>query len=177
LVSTLIADPHRYAIVIIDSEYRFDVTRLVSPSSHVDESENVNDKSLPATLADLGHVYVYRPARSSLRPRSGALSDEPPQDQTQISIAAAEHHMLYGAHASRGRAWWGTVVIGGSGGDVNAGWKGWMDVQRREIAPFGVGVSAEEALAERDRRNEFVQQRGWEGRSRVGVYPWGERGR
>ncbi|KAH6652484.1 hypothetical protein BKA67DRAFT_536223 [Truncatella angustata] len=162
LTSTLIAAPHRHAIVIVDVDHRFDVTRLIAPSA---------DRNLPARPGDLAHIYIYRPARSS--PHSAATGD-PPHNQTQAAISAAQQHMLYGAHASRGRVWWGTLVVGGSGGDVNAGWRGWMDVQREEVAPFGLGVSAEEALEERDKRYERVRERGWEGRSRVGVYSWGQ---
>ncbi|KAK6214179.1 39S ribosomal protein L22, mitochondrial [Pestalotiopsis sp. IQ-011] len=158
IVSTLIASPHRHAVVIVDADHRFDATRLVA----------AGDESLPASQDDLRHVYVYRPARSSFR--ANVTSEA--MDQTQASVAAAQQHMLYGAHASRDRAWWGTVVVGGSGGDVNAGWKGWMDVRRSEVAPFGVGMSLEEALLERERRQERVRERGWEGRCREGVYSW-----
>lgn len=155
-------------MAIIDVDHRFDVTRLVAPSS-IQVAEH-----LPAGIEDLKHIYIYRPARSSLRTSTGD-EDEPAQSQNQIqvSVTAAQQHMLYGAHASRNRVWWGTVVIGGGGGDVNAGWKGWLDVQRTEVAPFGVGMSAEEALMERDRRHEMITERGWEARSRVGVYSWG----
>lgn len=168
LISTLIAAPNGHTVVIVDVDHRFDVTRLIATNAE-------QDKDFPAEISDLKHVYMYRPARSSLRP--GITADEDgsmAQNQIQASISAAQQHMLYGAHSSRSRVWWGTVVIGGSGGDVNAGWKGWMDVQRKEVGPFGVGISTEEALQDRDRRHERAVERGWEGRSRVGVYSWGE---
>lgn len=158
-MSTLIAPPHRHAVVVVDADHRFDATCLVAAEK---------DESLPASRDDLRHVYVYRPARSSFR--ANVTSEA--SDQAQACVAAARQHMLYGAHASRDRAWWGTVVVGGSGGDLNAGWKGWMDVRRSEVAPFGVGLSLEEALLERERRHERVRERGWEGRCREGVYSW-----
>ncbi|ETS74709.1 hypothetical protein PFICI_13193 [Pestalotiopsis fici W106-1] len=181
IVSTLLASPHRYAVVIVDADHRFDVTRLLSPStpaagsSEQDvevEAEAVVNQALPAKRQDLRHLYVYRPARSRFRPGVEPANDSPLPDQTQACIAAAQHHMLYGAHPSRDRAWWGTIVVGGGGGDVNTGWKGWMDVRRTEVAPFGVGLSIEEALSERERRHERVSERGWEGRCREGVYSW-----
>ncbi|KAH8646661.1 hypothetical protein BX600DRAFT_154148 [Xylariales sp. PMI_506] len=38
LVSTLIASPHRYAVVVVDVDHRFDVTRLVVSSPHYTSS-------------------------------------------------------------------------------------------------------------------------------------------
>ncbi|KAI8964281.1 hypothetical protein F5Y11DRAFT_101271 [Daldinia sp. FL1419] len=165
LISTLIAKPHNYTIVIIDAESRFDVTRLVSPNS----SSSTGNKSYPAQLSDLHHVYVYRPTQG--------------QDQVRAAIKAAGERMLYGAHGSRAREWWGTVVMsGGSGvgggasvkGDVNAGWKGWLRVEREEVAGFPAGIGAEEALRDRDKRQEVVEDAGWVAGSRVGSYLWRE---
>ncbi|KAI0120964.1 hypothetical protein BJ170DRAFT_688383 [Xylariales sp. AK1849] len=176
LVSTLIAVPHCYAIVIIDCDWKFDVTRLVN-SSTTNRTKDTGQpgavggeespkSDYPAQVPDLKHVYIYRPARSS----------PPAQQQTAASVAHAQSHLLYGAHASRDRVWWGTIVVGGRGGHVNAGWKGWMDVQRREVAGFGVGLSVEEALLERQKREESVRGRGWEARCRWGTYSFGEEG-
>lgn len=56
-----------------------------------------------------------------------------------------------------GREWWGTVVVGGPGGDVSAGWKGWARVERAGGNGFCAGISAEEALRERqDGGEEWV---------------------
>ncbi|KAI1655430.1 hypothetical protein F4813DRAFT_366952, partial [Daldinia decipiens] len=87
--------------------------------------------------------------------------------------------MLYGAHGSRAREWWGTVVIGGGSGasvkgDVNAGWKGWLRVEREEVAGFPVGISVEEALRDRNKRQEVVEDAGWVASSRVGSYVWSD---
>ncbi|KAK6846207.1 hypothetical protein PG987_001395 [Apiospora arundinis] len=174
LISTLIAAPHNYTVTIIDADHRFDVTRLLVDSS----TSNTTSTSYPATRDDLKHIYVYRPARSA------------DQSQIQASLAAARDHMLYAPHASRGRAWWGSVVVGGTGGgfggsatvdgrgerlvaDVVASWKGWLYVQREEVSGFGVGMSVEEALSEREKRAELVRNRGWEARAREGAYTWG----
>ncbi|KAI0473043.1 hypothetical protein GGR56DRAFT_697938 [Xylariaceae sp. FL0804] len=185
LVSTLVAAPHSYAVVVVDVEGRFDVTRLVvdHPSSSssssssssfapTDPRSSSSSTSHPATLADLRHLYVYRPARGA--------------GQAAASVAAAADYMLYGAHGSRGREWWGTVVIGGGGGgdgtggggggggggDVNAGWRGWLRVDRAEVPGFPVGASVEEALRERDVRQEAVDAAGWVASSPWGSYAW-----
>ncbi|KAK8085169.1 hypothetical protein PG997_006440 [Apiospora hydei] len=163
LVSTLIAAPHNYAVTIVDADHRFDVTRLVSDSSRAPTApvsgppNAATPNPYPATKSDLKHLYVYRPARSAN------------QAQVQASLAAAREYMLYAPHASRNRAWWGSVVVGGTttgtgtgggGGekqkrlvaDVVASWKGWLHVQRQEVPGFGVEMSVEEALGERERR-------------------------
>ncbi|XXH03275.1 hypothetical protein Hte_009673 [Hypoxylon texense] len=177
LISTLIAEPHNYAVVVVDAESRFDVTCLVassappSPNSppHLHHSSNNN---YPAKPSDLRHLYVYRPPRG--------------QDQVRAAVEAAREWMVYGAHGSRAREWWGTVVIGagagagagaggsGSGvkGDVNASWKGWLRVEREEVAGFAAGASVEEALRDRDKRQEVVDGTGWVASSRAGRYVW-----
>lgn len=180
LISTLIAAPHNYTITIVDADHRFDVTRLLSdPSASTAPPTNTaRPNPYPATKNDLKHVYVYRPARSAN------------QSQVQASLAAAREYMLYAPHASRTRAWWGSVVVGGTTGgfggplavdrrgerlvaDVVASWKGWLHVQRQEVPGFGVGMSVEKALGERERRAELVRNRGWEARAREGAYAWG----
>ncbi|KAK6951465.1 hypothetical protein Daesc_008000 [Daldinia eschscholtzii] len=161
LISTLIAEPYNYTVVVVDADSRFDVTRLVNsrfPGSTV--------SSYPAQLSAIRHVYVYRPARG--------------QDQVRAAVAAAGEWMLYGAHGSRAREWWGTVVIGGSGtgggpsvkGDINAGWKGWVKVEREEIEGFPADFSVEEALRDREKRQKVVDDAGWVASSRVGSYLW-----
>lgn len=178
LVSVLVAAPHCYAVVVIDADHRFDVTRLVSAPSRPARPQDPAT-ALPATEDDLRHLYVYRPAPSSQFRGFRAGNEDPAlpnrgSDQARSCVAAAREHMLYGAHASRDRRWWGTIVVGGGGGDVNTGWKGWMEAQRREVPGFAAGLSIEEALRDRDRRHERVRERGWEGRTRFGTYVWGE---
>ncbi|KAI2618311.1 hypothetical protein GGS26DRAFT_574984 [Hypomontagnella submonticulosa] len=86
--------------------------------------------------------------------------------------------MVYGDHGSRAREWWGTVVLGGGGSgarsDVSVGWKGWLRVEREEVPGFAAGVSVEEALRDRNKRQEVVNGAGWVAMSRVGGYVWKE---
>ncbi|ORY56315.1 uncharacterized protein BCR38DRAFT_451014 [Pseudomassariella vexata] len=175
LISTLIAAPHCYAVVVVDADYRFDVTRIVVRNSNdngstsgasfqnpqSDDGKVKVSSSYPATTQDLKHLYVYRPARSPAA--------------VKAAVSSAAEYMLYAAHGSRDRAWWGTVVINGTGGDVNAIWKGWLEVRREEIAGFGVGMCVEEALKEREKRQATADARGWEAVAaggRLGVYRW-----
>ncbi|KAI1112692.1 hypothetical protein F5Y14DRAFT_252751 [Nemania sp. NC0429] len=148
LISTLVSRPHNYTVVVVDTEHKFDVTRLVGGAAAAQPS------CYPATPADLAHVHVYLPGRG--------------REGVRAALAGVDEFMLHGAHASRGRAWWGTVVIGGTGGHVNAGWKGWLRVDRAEVGGFAVGLSAEEALAERETRQRVVDAAGW-----VASSPWG----
>ena len=179
LISTLIAAPHNYTITIIDADHRFDVTRLLSDSpASTAPHDAARPNPYPATKNDLKHIYVYRPAPSAN------------QSQVQASLAAAREYMLYAPHGSRTRAWWGSVVVGGTAGsgfvgpavdgrgerlvaDVVASWKGWLHIQREEVAGFGLGISVEEALGERERRAELARNRRWEARAREGAYAWG----
>ncbi|KAI0438490.1 hypothetical protein F4803DRAFT_91545 [Xylaria telfairii] len=149
LISTLISPPHAYTVVVIDTEGKFDATRLVAKTAEH-----------PATPADLEHVHVYRPGRGIGR--------------VKAVLETLDDFMLYGAHASRGREWWGTVVIGATGGHVNAGWKGWLRVDREDVAGFQVGFSLEEAVRERGRRQAAVDKAGWAATSHWGTYAWKE---
>ena len=128
------------AVLVIDIEGRFDVTRLTCPN------------------ADLHHVYVQTTPRSS------------PEVLRNI-VSQADDFMLYSkdTRISSDREWWGTMVLGGLGaGDLVAGWKGWLRVDREAVRPFPPGISVEEALLQRDARNKAVQAAGWEVSS-----PWG----
>ncbi|KAI0596196.1 hypothetical protein F4775DRAFT_325973 [Biscogniauxia sp. FL1348] len=166
LISTLLAPPHRYTVVLVDAEGRFDVTRLVvsSPSTTLSEGEGEGEREREGrcTPQDLRHLYVYRPA-----------SREP--EQVRAVLEAAREFMLYGKHGSRDREWWGTVVVGAAGGgDVVAGWKGWLRVEREadEGSRFQAGVSVEEALGQRARRQEMADTAGWVASSPWGSYRW-----
>ncbi|KAK3903594.1 hypothetical protein C8A05DRAFT_43199 [Staphylotrichum tortipilum] len=167
LIATLIAPPHNQAVSIVDFEGRFDPVRLLStPPFPV---EGIPGYAL--RRADLLHVHVLRPP-----PRG-------PPGHVAAQVAQMEGYMLYGAHASRGREWWGTVVIGGGtepAGGVGAGgaaqvavtadWRGWMRVERVWVRGFGE-VGVEEALEGREGREREVEQGRW-----VGVSPWGSVG-
>lgn len=181
-------------MVVVDQDHRFDVTRLVSASSSPPPATGTTSSASAGaaagcTVADLRHLYVYRPARG------------PHLAPVQACIAAAREHMLYGRHGSRHRAWWGTVVVGGGNGnssaataaatatggervvaDVTASWKGWLHVQRQDTTAVPTGfrrdtISLEEALAERTRRAAGKEKKKavvWEARAREGTYVWTE---
>ncbi|KAI0420531.1 hypothetical protein F5X98DRAFT_10930 [Xylaria grammica] len=150
-LSTLISAPHNYTVVVVDVEGKFDVTRLISSTPTPAEKSTTT-----TTPDDLAHVHIYRPRR----------------EQLHVVLAGAEDYMLYGPHSSRGRQWWGTVVVGGVGGDVNAGWKGWLRVEREGVVGFAPGMSVEEALRERERRHEAVERAGWVASSPWGTHVW-----
>ncbi|KAF5004346.1 hypothetical protein FDECE_9150 [Fusarium decemcellulare] len=146
LISTLVTPPHLYAVLVIDIEGRFDATRLTCSPSHT------------------RHIYIHRPARSS-------------PEQLRALVAEAEDVLLYGpvAQASAAREWWGTIVVGGLGaGDVAAGWKGWLRVDREHVRGFTPGISAEEALEQRGKRQDVVEAAGWAVTSQWGGFTFKE---
>lgn len=174
LIATLIAAPHDKAVAIVDFEGRFDPVRLLA-ARPFEEAAATSTTSPPAESkpraavqrADLDHVHILRPARGSI---------------THIAdcVASIEKYMLYGSHRSRGREWWGTVVIGGGlnpAGSasaaasaqvaVTADWKGWLRVDRAEV-PTLWDMSVQEALADREKRQAAVEGAGW-----VASSPWG----
>ncbi|EFY93000.1 hypothetical protein MAC_00783 [Metarhizium acridum CQMa 102] len=133
VISTLVSAPHFYALLVLDLDARFDPTCLETEASN------------------LQHVYVQRPAQSS-------------PEHLRSLVAGAEAFMLYddATRLSRGRQWWGTVVMGGlAAGDLTAGWKGWARVDRAAVMGFALGTSAEEALAQRATRERAVRDGGW----------------
>lgn len=77
--------------------------------------------------------------------------------------------MIYSRHASIAREWWGSIVIGGGSpavlgpdaASVTTGWRGWLRVDRQDVRGFGLGISLEEALMDRDRRQRVVNDAGW----------------
>ncbi|KAK0386706.1 hypothetical protein NLU13_6540 [Sarocladium strictum] len=157
LFSHLLSPPHNYTILLIDLDGRFDATRL----------------SCQPTC--LRHLYVQRPARSAV-----SASHE----KLRGVIADAEEFMLHGegSSQSRGREWWGTVVIGAAEGlssdVVAAGWKGWLKVERETVAGFAMGMGVREARARREERQKVVDGVGWSVESAWGgfVFHEGHRG-
>jgi len=80
--------------------------------------------------------------------------------------------MLWGDHGSRGRQWVGTIVNGGVGGDIMLGWRGWLRVEKEETGGFGIGVSVEEAMLDREKRQNVVDLGGWKAVSEIGECTW-----
>lgn len=160
LVATLITAPRSMAVSVIDCDGRFDVLRLLATG--------ILDRS------DLEHVHVVRPPEGTAGEVAGY-------------VQAVEEYMLYGEHGSRGREWWGSVVVLGEGrgrgrkdegmmgesvGVVVGGGSGWMRVERGEVAGFGE-TSVEEALEGREGREREVEGGGWAGLSAWGGFWFG----
>ncbi|OHE94702.1 hypothetical protein CORC01_10011 [Colletotrichum orchidophilum] len=153
LVSTLLSHPYNKTVLIIDTEHRFDATRLLCNQD------------------DLRHAYVHRPARrGNVDGRSGGGAGMG-ADQIRELVAAAEGWMLYGGHHSGARQWWGTMVIGALGaGDVTTAWKGWLRVDREYVPGFSIGCSATEAVKDRQQRQEVVDAAPWAVSSQWGCF-------
>ena len=136
---------HGQTLVVVDVDARFDVT------------------CLSCDVEDLQHIYVVRPARST-------------PDHLRQVVADAGEIMLYGDHVSKDREYWGTIVLGGlAAGDLIAGWKGWLRVDKGQPPGFALGVTADEALAQRDKRQLAVDELGWAASSAWGGFTFGER--
>ncbi|KAH9439982.1 hypothetical protein MCOR02_003515 [Pyricularia oryzae] len=182
LIATLIAPPHSKAVVVVDLDGRFDPVRVLQCTPWSSSSDDNGNSITRPTPADLDHVHVHRPARTS-GPQSAVI---------RAAVATAEQHLVYGRHGSVAREWWGTVVVGGAVGaaaaaagdgedgvasaavDVVAGPRGWLRVERHEVPGFGLGMSVEEALVERERRRRAVEEAGWKAGSVWGGFGFGE---
>lgn len=146
IVSTLASPPHSKALFVLDLEGRFDAA------------------CLDCEAEDLAHVYVQHPARSS-------------PERLRSLVGEAERFMLYDddARGSRHREWWGTVVVGGlAAGDVTAGWKGWLRVERSAVPSFALGVSVDEVWGQREQRQRAVEDRGWTASSEWGGFEFAD---
>lgn len=76
---------------------------------------------------------------------------------------------------SRTREWWGTIVLGGLGaGDLVAGWKGWLHVERDNVAEYSLRVTLEDAFERRSDRQEVVDRTGWAATSQWGGFTFEE---
>lgn len=142
------SSPRNGTIVVIDIDGRFDVSRLRCQAE------------------DLKHVHLLRV------PQRGRLKE---------AIERVAGYLLGtgtggGKHGSMGREWVGTCVNGGLGGDVCVGWRGWLRVESEkvDVETFGTGMSVEEAMRERQRRQEVVDSRGWKAVSEWGNYRFEE---
>lgn len=147
IASTLLSPPHAKTLVVFDVDGRFDATRLACESH------------------DLQHLYIQRPARSST------------PEQLRALVAEAENFMLYEdeSRPSRHREWWGTMVLGGlAAGDLTAGWKGWLRVDRTFVSPFALDLSVREAWLERAQRQKAVDEAGWTATSQWGSFDFKE---
>ncbi|RFU31861.1 hypothetical protein B7463_g4485, partial [Scytalidium lignicola] len=123
---------------------------------------------------DLDHVYIFRPEISADIAGDGEIGAASAAQDLKKILESVEKFMLYGKHGSYDREWVGTMVNGGLGGDICVAWNGWLNVDREEVVRFPAGISVEEAIGEKEKRQEVVDGCGWRGRSRVGWYGWKE---
>jgi hypothetical protein len=110
------------------------------------------------SVEQLRHIHVFKCSKERLK----------------ITLESVKGYMLWGEHGSKGREWLSTIVIGGVGGDVMVGWRGWLSVKREAVGGLGEGVSVEEAWEERERRQEVVDGKGWTGFCEMGEFSWRE---
>ena len=151
VASTLASPPHQAVLLIVDTENRFDATRLTCLEE------------------DASHIYVLQPSTTTtFTPEHlGAL------------ITQAQDAILYGSvtspERSGSRCWWGTIVLGGQkAGEIVTGWRGWLTVDRQQIRVFPLGISAEEAIEQRDARQQVVDSTEWEATSEWGGFAFHE---
>lgn len=161
-------------MVLIDTNSRFSPSFLPieeedgDGNGNGDNEEGGKEEERRLKKSDLKHLHIFRPSSKNL----------------EVTLKGIEEYMLYGEHESHGREFGGTILFGfdarDAGGNAVAnvrgmgrpeimmGWKGWLRIEREEVAGFGVGVSAEEMLGERGRREEVLKGKGWRGRGEKG---------
>lgn len=183
LIATLITSPRNKAVVVIDVDARFDITKVLqcapyqtpppeqamNPVAH--GNPPVATQHQRVSVQDLKHLHIYRPARGSF-------------SHIRDVLASAEQHMVYSKHVSVAREWWGTIVIGGGSPsalgsahvDVTTGWKGWLRVDREEVPGFFVGMSLEEVLSERNQRQRAADAAGFTATCAWGSFDFSDHG-
>ncbi|KAG6016050.1 hypothetical protein E4U41_004525, partial [Claviceps citrina] len=157
MVATLVSPPHCKTVFVLDLDGRFDAA------------------SLDCEAADLAHVYVQRPRAQGSSSSSSSSSLSP--EQVRGLVAGADDFMLYhdDARGSRHREWWGTLVVGAlAAGDVTAGWKGWLRVERSPVPGFAPEAGVDEGWAQRERRERAVEEKGWVASSEWGGFEFAE---
>lgn len=169
LLATLLGRPLERAVVVVDCEDKFEADRvlLTEPIALISSQlrtegillgkELLNESSEMGEVEiqeqDLQHLYIYKVARENVHE----------------TLKVIDEFMVYGDHSSKNRQWWGVLVIGGPavGGDLHFSRKGWLHVQRVAAEGFeGIGVC--EALQQRERRNDMLNNKGYIGRSKMG---------
>ncbi|QSZ33386.1 hypothetical protein DSL72_002974 [Monilinia vaccinii-corymbosi] len=162
------------SVVLIDIHSRFSPSFLPFEDADADadgdddHAERIKEAERKLKKSDLKHLHIFRPSVENL----------------EDTLKGIDGYMLYGAHGSYGREFGGTILFGfdarGAGGgavanvrgmgrpEIMMGWRGWLSVEREEVAGFGVGVSAEEILGGRAGREEVMRGVGWRGRGENG---------
>ncbi|ESZ94430.1 hypothetical protein SBOR_5148 [Sclerotinia borealis F-4128] len=155
-------------VVLIDVRSSFSPSFLPFENDDASNEEEREEEQRKLKKSDLKHLHIFRPSAQKL----------------ECTLIGIEKYMLYGDHESYGREFGGTILFGfdardagGNGvGNVKGmgrpeivmGWRGWLRVEREEVLRFGLGVSAEEMLGERERRVEICRGKGWRGRGDKG---------
>lgn len=113
---------------------------------------------LDCDVEDLKHVHVSRPLKG----------------QVKETIMEVKDYLLGGEHASMARECVGIFVNGAQGGEVMVGWKGWLRVESEmeDVPRFGIGMSVEEALREREQRQVALDGKRWRAASEWGQFTW-----
>jgi len=94
------------------------------------------------------------------------------KERLKVTLESVEGYMLWGEHWSKGREWLSTIILGGVGGDIMVGWRGWLGVEREMVRGFAEGFSVEEAWGEKEGRQEVVDTKGWRGVCEMGEFSW-----
>jgi len=153
LTAALISPPYQQAVAIVDLEGRFDITRVLQRIPLTSGS----DLNPGLAVDSLGHIHVWR-----LTPSANSAASA--NADIRRAIDSARDHMLYRSHSSRGRKWWGTIVIGdipvGSDAALATGRTGWLRVERAGAKEFGVATNAVEALSEKEKAVGAVGENG-----------------
>jgi len=124
----------------------------------VDADGTFDVTRLRCEMEDLKHVHIYRPLKG----------------QVKATLGQVNSYLLSGEHASMGRDCLGIIVNGAQGGDIMLWWRGWLRVESEseDVPRFGMGVSVEEAMREREQRQLAVENKGWRAVSEWGEYRW-----
>ncbi|KAK1713151.1 hypothetical protein BDP67DRAFT_436438, partial [Colletotrichum lupini] len=144
LVSALLSHPHNKTVLILDTEHRFDATRILGDPD------------------DLRHAYVHRPARRSTT------------QIRELVAAAENWMLYGGHHSGAREWWGTIVIGALGAGDVTAAWKGWLRVDREYVPGFSLGCSATEAVKDRQQRQEAVEAASWAASSQWGSFTFTE---
>ncbi|TQS36893.1 hypothetical protein Golomagni_02648 [Golovinomyces magnicellulatus] len=122
---------------------------------------NISHLSAHCGIDSLSHLHVFRP----------------PQQSKKV-FEAVKRWMLFGKHASHGKEWVGTIIIGADGASewngpervlVGSAWNGWLNVARDEPKKYAPGVSVEEAWNQSLDASTYVSWKAW---CEEGEYKW-----
>ena len=149
IISIAVSDPRNGAVLVIDTDGKFDITKLgcgIEGMKHVWVIRTKNGtEDVQQTLRDGVQWLTY--GENGSKERDLALK-------------------IVSGGSGGTRSMEGIEVIGG--------WRGWLrvDIGRQEIAKFAPGLSVEEALREDSQRKDAVERAGCTAVSEKGTYHW-----